>query len=145
MIQSLDHQWTDHLDLMVKIREGVTLRSLEQRSPLNIYVNEADNHFNEMKSTVAHNVIMNINDIFIPKVNEEIFNSLNQILSSLNISHEYYDELKEQEANRKINQAFNQQANVVIKENNSNNSTNNDSQLSAKDILLKKMKEAQKK
>ena len=76
---------------------------------------------------------------------EEIFNSLNQILSSLNISHEYYDELKEQEANRKINQAFNQQANVVIKENNSNNSTNNDSQLSAKDILLKKMKEAQKK
>ena len=145
MIQSLDHQWTDHLDLMVKIREGVTLRSLEQRSPLNIYVNEADNHFNEMKSTVAHNVIMNINHIFIPKVNEEIFNSLNQILSSLNISHEYYDELKEQEANRKINQAFNQQANVVIKENNSNNSTNNDSQLSAKDILLKKMKEAQKK
>ena len=50
---------------MVKIREGVTLRSLEQRSPLNIYVNEADNHFNEMKSTVAHNVIMNINHIFI--------------------------------------------------------------------------------
>lgn len=42
MIQNLDFQWTNHLDRMTKIREGVSLRSLEQRSPLNIYVEEAD-------------------------------------------------------------------------------------------------------
>jgi preprotein translocase subunit SecA len=42
LIQNLDFQWTKHLDLIVKLREGVTLRSLEQRSPLNIYVQEAD-------------------------------------------------------------------------------------------------------
>ena len=52
IIQNFDAEWTTHLDVMSKIREGVTLRSLEQKSPLNIYVEEADKHFLEM-----HNLI----------------------------------------------------------------------------------------
>lgn len=83
LIQNLDFQWTKHLDLIVKVREGVTLRSLEQRSPLNIYVQEADWHFDKMKKNVAHSAIINFHRLFIPKINEEIHNALANILPDI--------------------------------------------------------------
>ena len=64
----------------MRLREGVYLRSLEQRSPLNIYVDEADKHFEEAKKNVAHAVVHNINRIYVPKVNEAILNALGEIL-----------------------------------------------------------------
>lgn len=60
IIQCLDEMWIEHLDLVLKLREGVGLRSLEQTSPLNIYVKEADILFNKMLANVATNVIINI-------------------------------------------------------------------------------------
>ena len=69
MVQSLDTNWTAHLDLMLRLREGVSLRSLEQKSPLNIYVDEGDAFFTELKKNVAHNVIVNISRIYVPKIN----------------------------------------------------------------------------
>lgn len=83
LIQNLDYQWTNHLDRMTKIREGVTLRSLEQRSPLNIYVDDADKNFSQMKKNVAHQCVMALHRIYIPKVNEELHNSLGEILPQL--------------------------------------------------------------
>jgi preprotein translocase subunit SecA len=68
---------------MTKIREGVSLRSLEQRSPLNIYVQEADYNFNEMKKNVAHNSVISLHRIYIPKVNEELHNQLSQVLPAI--------------------------------------------------------------
>lgn len=114
MIQSLDYQWTQHLDLTSKVREGVTLRSLEQRSPLNIYVDEVDKHFETLKKNVAHNVIININHIYVPKVNEEIFNLLSTILTDLDISNEAYDEAKENIAQQAINTAFVNAGNMMM-------------------------------
>ncbi len=115
MIQSLDQQWTNHLDLMMRLREGVNLRSLEQRSPLNIYVDEADKHFNEMKRNVAHNVVLNINRIFVPHINEEIFNSLSKILPQLKITNEAYDEAYKSSHEQQINKIFDQSSNLTLK------------------------------
>lgn len=106
MIQALDKNWTEHLDLMLRLREGVNLRSLEQRSPLNIYVDEADKHFADMKKNVAHTVINNINRIYIPKINEAIFNALGNIIGQLNIKRDIYDELSKAQAHNQIENAF---------------------------------------
>ena len=76
MIQNLDSQWTNHLDKMSKIREGVSLRSLEQRSPLNIYVEDADKNFGTMTKNVAHQVIISIHRLYIPKTNEGLIEKL---------------------------------------------------------------------
>ncbi|MDR0739929.1 MAG: preprotein translocase subunit SecA [Mycoplasmataceae bacterium] len=80
MIQNLDFQWTNHLDRITRVREGVSLRSLEQRSPLNIYVEEADWHFNEMRKNVAHQIIISFHRLYIPKINEELHNNLAKVL-----------------------------------------------------------------
>ena len=114
IIQSLDHQWTNHLDLMVKVREGVNLRSLEQRSPLNIYVEEADKHFEDMKQKVAHATVFQINHIFVPRVNESIFNELSNVLTALNINKKAYEELKSRNNDSIIQNAFESKPNFSI-------------------------------
>lgn len=80
-IQSLDVQWTAHLDKISKIREGAWLRSLEQRSPLNIYVEEADWNFNEMRKNIAHQVILSLHKIFLPRSNDNLRLALRNILN----------------------------------------------------------------
>jgi hypothetical protein len=45
---------------------------LEQRSPLNIYINEADKNFNIMKQNIANSSIVSLHKLFIP-------NSINSI------------------------------------------------------------------
>ena len=114
MIQALDYQWTNHLDLMVKVREGVNLRSFEQRSPLNIYVEEADKHFNNMKRNIAHAAIIQINHIFVPKVNEAIFNELSSVLDTLNIDKKIYEDLKNRNNDQIIQNAFNNKPNFTL-------------------------------
>lgn len=66
IIQNLDSEWTQHLDHIFKIRESVNLRSLEQKSPLNIYVDEADKLFKMLIIHVAHKVIINIHNLYNP-------------------------------------------------------------------------------
>jgi preprotein translocase subunit SecA len=99
---------------MVKVREGVNLRSFEQRSPLNIYVEEADKHFNEMKRNVAHAAIIQINHIFVPKVNEAIFNELSSVLDTLNIDKKIYEDLKNRNNDQIIQNAFNNKPNFTL-------------------------------
>lgn len=53
LIEYMDSCWTIHLDLIGKLREGVNLRAYEQKSPLNIYIQDADILFNKYKSDVA--------------------------------------------------------------------------------------------
>lgn len=66
IIQWVDNLWIDHLDRIFKLREGVSLRSLEQTSPLNIYVKEADLLFNSMLANVANRVITSICQLSTP-------------------------------------------------------------------------------
>jgi preprotein translocase subunit SecA len=144
MIQNLDFQWTNHLDRMTKIREGVTLRSLEQRSPLNIYVQEADYNFNEMKKNVAHNSVIALHRIYIPKVNEELHNRLSKVLSSIVITHD-----TTKLPNQTIANAFAQKPNFTI---NTSPRTPNEvphvkpeeKLVDARAELLKKMEESKK-
>ena len=83
MIENIDSQWINHLDQMSKIREGVALRSLEQKSPLNIYTEEADKLFNLMKEKVAHKIIIDIHRCYNPKGIKIFFDKLfeNKIIS----------------------------------------------------------------
>lgn len=84
MIENIDSQWINHLDQMSKIREGVALRSLEQKSPLNIYTEEADKLFNLMKEKVAHKIIIDIHHRYNPEGIKIFFDKLfeNKIISS---------------------------------------------------------------
>ncbi|MCQ3914612.1 MAG: hypothetical protein MJ201_02260 [Mycoplasmoidaceae bacterium] len=76
---------------MSKIREGVTLRSLEQKSPLNIYVEEADKHFDRLKRNVAHKVVISIHRLYIPNIVATINDRLHD---SKLITDKHYAELK---------------------------------------------------
>ncbi len=78
MIQTLDKQWTDHIERMSKIKEGVTLRSLEQKSPLNIYIHEADMFFDKLKKNIAHQTVISIFRFYVPNSNRKIIESLIQ-------------------------------------------------------------------
>ena len=91
IIQNFDAEWTTHLDIMSKIREGVTLRSLEQKSPLNIYVEEADKHFTTLKKNVAHKVVISIHRLYIPQVASLVADRLHE---SKLITDVHYNELK---------------------------------------------------
>ncbi|WP_318032050.1 preprotein translocase subunit SecA [Ureaplasma sp. ES3154-GEN] len=53
MISIIDSKWTKHLDITQKVREGVNLRAYEQKVPLNIYIQDTDKLFEELKHEVA--------------------------------------------------------------------------------------------
>lgn len=74
IIQCMDNAWIKHLDRMIKLREGVSLRSYEQTSPLNIYVKEGDILFNKMLSDVAENVITSICQLATPSAQQSTIN-----------------------------------------------------------------------
>ncbi|GAA5414886.1 preprotein translocase subunit SecA [Ureaplasma ceti] len=67
LIDNIDEAWTQHLDAVNKVREGVNLRAYEQRSPLNIYVADADKLFNELKRKIAIRTIKTISSINNPE------------------------------------------------------------------------------
>lgn len=66
IVQRMDELWIQHLDKMMKLREGVSLRSMEQVSPLNIYVKEADTLFNAMLANIAEKTIGTICALSVP-------------------------------------------------------------------------------
>lgn len=60
LISSLDKNWTKFLDRIQKLRDGVVLRSYEQKSPLNIYVEDSDRLFYNITISIAEEVITSI-------------------------------------------------------------------------------------
>lgn len=59
-ISSIDRNWTKFLDKIQKLRDGVALRSYEQKSPLNIYVEDSDRLFYNITINIATEVIKEI-------------------------------------------------------------------------------------
>lgn len=53
----IDRQWIDHIDAMSKLREGIHLRSYAQEKPLQAYVNEGYEMFDEMLNQIAHDIV----------------------------------------------------------------------------------------
>ncbi len=93
LISCLDDAWTKYLDLSNKLREGVSLRSLEQVSPLHLYVEESDKAFEKLKVDVAyqvvfayissHNNMQNANlNIESLKANIDSFKNTNNLINS---------------------------------------------------------------
>ena len=53
----IDRQWIDHIDAMSKLREGIHLRSYAQEKPLQAYVNEGYEMFDEMLTQIAQDIV----------------------------------------------------------------------------------------
>ncbi len=63
-LQVFDQNWQKHIDELDKLKHGIYLRSYAQKNPLQVYVEEADKLFIELKRKIAHNtvrIIMNAN------------------------------------------------------------------------------------
>lgn len=60
IINCIDNNWTKFLDRIQKLRDGVSLRSYEQRSPLNIYVEDSDRLFYNITISIAEEAIKHI-------------------------------------------------------------------------------------
>lgn len=90
MISNIDEEWTKHLDVTSKIREGVNLRAYEQKAPLNIYVEDSDKLFEKLKHDVAWKTVCSIGKINYvhqeyDEVNNEFIINDNEIIDNDNV------------------------------------------------------------
>jgi preprotein translocase subunit SecA len=53
LIRIIDNNWTNHIDNMTKLREGIHLRAYAQTDPLQHYTQEGYDMFEQVKSTIA--------------------------------------------------------------------------------------------
>lgn len=59
-LNRIDRNWTTHIDSMAKLREGIHLRSYAQTNPLQDYVKEGWDMFNEMIETISDEVTLGL-------------------------------------------------------------------------------------
>ncbi len=57
VLRMIDRSWVDHIDAMSKLREGIHLRSYAQEKPLQAYVEEGFNMFEEMLGNIAGDIV----------------------------------------------------------------------------------------
>lgn len=72
VLRVMDRAWVNHIDIMSKLREGIHLRSYAQNNPLQAYVSEGFDLFEEMMDTVAREVVAFCNNVRIVKKEEEL-------------------------------------------------------------------------
>lgn len=56
ILRVVDRKWTDHIDEMDHLRQGIGLRSYAQSNPLTEYQNEGFNHFQDMIASIEYDV-----------------------------------------------------------------------------------------
>ena len=56
LLQSIDEHWTDHIDTMDQLRQGIHLRSYAQQNPLRDYQNEGHTMFENMLIQIEEDV-----------------------------------------------------------------------------------------
>ncbi|EKU48513.1 preprotein translocase subunit SecA [Staphylococcus massiliensis] len=56
LLRSIDARWTDHIDTMDQLRQGIHLRSYGQQNPLRDYQNEGHNLFDSMMQGIEEDV-----------------------------------------------------------------------------------------
>ena len=56
LIKIIDMNWTNHIDRMAKLRDGISLRSYANTNPLQSYINEGYQMFEDMKLKIAEDV-----------------------------------------------------------------------------------------
>ncbi len=57
VLRTYDRAWVNHIDIMSKLREGIHLRSYAQDNPLNAYISEGFNLYQDMMDTVARDIV----------------------------------------------------------------------------------------
>ena len=57
VLRVIDRAWVNHIDIMSKLREGIHLRSYAQNNPLQAYVEEGYELFEEMMNTISNEVV----------------------------------------------------------------------------------------
>jgi preprotein translocase subunit SecA len=77
LLEAVDRHWMDHIDQMDQLRQGISLRSMAQRDPLQEYKIEGFDMFNEMNRLIqedavrfTYNATLNI-QVRAPKVTGE--------------------------------------------------------------------------
>ena len=66
-LQTMDQNWTKHIDTMASLREGIHLRSYANTNPLQDYVNEGYDMFREMLDTVSVDVCFKLLNVIVQK------------------------------------------------------------------------------
>jgi preprotein translocase subunit SecA len=57
VLKFIDRAWTNHIDVMSKLREGIHLRSYAQANPLQAYVEEGYEMFDSMLASISKDVV----------------------------------------------------------------------------------------
>lgn len=72
ILHCIDQNWTKHIDAMARLREGIHLRSYANVNPLQDYVNEGYDMFNECLELASVDAVLNLVNIdrFVKQVEE---------------------------------------------------------------------------
>ncbi|MBR5341477.1 MAG: preprotein translocase subunit SecA [Erysipelotrichaceae bacterium] len=62
-LRLMDRAWQNHIDVMSKLREGIHLRSYAQNNPLQAYVEEGYELFENMMNTISNDVVTFCNNL----------------------------------------------------------------------------------
>jgi len=96
-IQTMDELWTEHLESITDLREGIGLRGYAQRDPLVEYKNESytlfENLMNSINDQVARN-FLKINRIASPVLSEKTSTNQDEISDILTGSREISPKIK---------------------------------------------------
>jgi len=60
ILSTIDKLWTEHLDSMSLLREGISLRSIAQKDPLTEYKNEGFSMFKEMLNDISDSIAVRV-------------------------------------------------------------------------------------
>ena len=63
VLRLMDRAWTNHFDIMSKLRDGIGLRSYAQNNPLQAYIEEGFMLFEEMMNTISSDVVTFCNNL----------------------------------------------------------------------------------
>lgn len=71
VLKTMDRNWIEHIDMMSKLREGIHLRSYAQNNPLQAYVSEGYEMFEEMMERIARESVIYALNVRIQRRQEE--------------------------------------------------------------------------
>ena len=57
VLRNMDRNWIEHIDMMDKLRNGIHLRAYAQNNPLQAYIEEGFEMFEEMQERIAREVV----------------------------------------------------------------------------------------
>ena len=83
LLRSIDTHWTDHIDTMDQLRQGIHLRSYAQQNPLRDYQNEGHELFDLMMQAIEEDTSKYILKSVI-QVDEQVEREKQQILARHN-------------------------------------------------------------